>query len=432
MLRLSCGSLLCCLALLAACDRPASATAAPEGTAGESAPAETRDHAQEERSSLDRAQELAKRVIILDGHVDVPMRAAGAQREGQPLPPVHDHTEDGNFDYQRAVAGGLDAPFMSIYTPADLEAETGKSYAFANERIDWVVNLASEHPERFALATKPAEVQANFDKGLISLPMGMENGSPIEGDLDKLRHFHARGIRYITLTHSKDNHICDSSYDDRHSHGGLTEFGREVVAEMNRLGIMIDVSHVSDDTFWQVMDLSVVPVIASHSSCRHFTPGFERNMSDEMIVALAEHEGVIQINFGSGFLDADYRAAEDAARPELRKLLEEAGVEWWSAEGKAIIASYREAHPLPEVGVKRVADHIMHVVELVGVDHVGLGSDFDGVGDSLPTGLGDVSMYPNLLAELLDRGLSEDDLQKICSSNVLRVWQAVEDHANAH
>lgn len=379
-----------------------------------------------------RAEILAHRFIILDGHVDVPFRVNAAVQQGGGVPPVHQHTEDGDFDYERARAGGLDAPFMSIYTPAELEVEPGASKDFANGSIDFVVGLAQAHPDKFALAVNPAQVRENFQRGLISLAMGMENGAPIEGDLANLRHFHARGIRYITLTHSRDNHISDSSYDDRRTHGGLSPFGREVVAEMNRLGIMIDISHVSDDAFWQVIEQSAVPVIASHSSCRAFTPGFERNMSDEMIVALAERGGVIQINFGSGFLSAAYRAAEQEARAEIGKLLDEHRLDRHTPEGKAIIAEYRATHPLPRVDVYMAADHIDHVIELVGVDHVGFGSDFDGVGDSLPEGLEDVSRYPNLIRVLLERGHSEDEIEKICAGNVLRVWQAVEDHAHAH
>ncbi|PRQ07133.1 dipeptidase [Enhygromyxa salina] len=376
-----------------------------------------------------QADALAHRFVILDGHVDVPIRVAGAVREGLAVPPVHDHADDGDFDYARARAGGLDAPFMSIYTPSAFEAEPGKSKAFADQNIDFVVGLATDHPDKFALAVTPAQVRSNFERGLISLAMGMENGAPIEGELANLRHFHERGIRYITLTHAKDNHICDSSYDQAHTHAGLSPFGREVVVEMNRLGIMIDVSHVSDDSFWQIMELSAAPAIASHSSCRKFTPGFERNMSDEMIVALAEHGGVIQINFGSGFLDAAYRDAEQASEAELAALLEAHQTDRTAPEGERLIEAYRAAHPLPRVDVGVVADHIDHVVSLAGVDHVGLGSDFDGVGDTLPDRLKDVSMYPNLLAELLRRGYTEAEIEKICSGNVLRVWQAVEDHA---
>ena len=202
--------------------------------------------------------------------------------------------------------------------------------------------------------------------------------------------------------HAKDNHIADSSYDTRHTHHGLSKFGEKVVAEMNRVGIMVDVSHLSDEAFHDVIATSKTPVIASHSSCRHFTPGWERNMSDEMIQALARNGGVIQINFGSSFLDG-----------EVREKNEEAG----------------EHGPRVYSTVEKVADHIEHVVALVGPDHVGFGSDFDGVGDSLPDGLKSAADYPNLLRVLLERGWSRADLEKVCSGNVLRVWQAVEDHA---
>jgi membrane dipeptidase len=414
--------LLTTLMSLAACERSPT-TAAPGPDARPPTPTPVDHHG--------RAVALAHRIVILDGHVDVPIRVAGALLEGHVAPPVHDHADDGNFDYPRARQGGLDAPFMSIYTPSSLQTEPGKSKAFAEQSIDFVVGLASEHPDKFALAVTPAQVRSNFERGVISLAMGMENGSPIEGELANLRHFYERGIRYITLTHATDNQICDSSYDEAHTHEGLSAFGREVVVEMNRLGIMIDVSHVSDDTFWQVMELSAVPVIASHSSCRAFTPGFERNMSDEMITALAEHDGVIQINFGSGFLDAAFREAEHARQLAVHALLEAQHTDWTAPEGQQIAAQYAAEHPLPNVAVSVVADHIDHVVELVGVDHVGLGSDFDGVGDTLPVGLEDVSMYPNLIAELYARGYADADIEKICSGNVLRVWQAVEDYGAA-
>lgn len=392
-------------------------------------PSEPPPVAAPERDVHAYADELAHRFIILDGHVDVPYRVSATLHDGAPPPHIHAHADDGDFDHARARAGGLDAPFMSIYTPAELQATPGASKAFAEQSIDYIHGLTIDHPDKFALARTPTEVRANFERGLISLPLGMENGSPLEAELANVEHFYKRGIRYITLTHSRDNLVCDSSYDETHTHGGLSEFGRSVVAEMNRVGIMIDVSHVSDASFWQVMALSKVPVIASHSSCRQFTPGFERNMSDEMIIALAEHGGVIQINFGSGFLDAEYRAAEQHARAQLRALLDENGTDEHAPAGRELIEAFEAEHPLPRVDVAVVADHIDHVVALAGVDFVGLGSDFDGVGDSLPVGLEDVSMYPNLIAELLERGYREADIEKICSGNVLRVWQAVEDYA---
>ena len=264
----------------------------------------------------------------------------------------------------------------------------------------------------------------------MSLPMGMENGSPIEGDLKNLQYFFDRGVRYITLTHSLSNHISDSSYDKNRQWNGLSEFGTEVIREMNRLGIMVDISHVSDDAFWQVIELSAVPVIASHSSARHFTPGFERNINDEMIVALAEKGGVVQINFGSTFI-TQLGEEYGTALSEASKLYLAAHPELTKTELYRIYPGiYAEKHgPLPYANVDDVLDHFDHVVSLTSVDHVGIGSDFDGVGDSLPVGLKDVASYPNLIKGLLQRGYSEDDIRKILGENLLRVWQAVEDYA---
>ncbi len=376
-----------------------------------------------------RAVALAHELIILDGHIDVPWRLHAAKAAGKPVDDVTQATEGGDFDLPRARAGGLDAPFMSIYVPAKLEGHGAKRAA--DELIDLVEGIVARAPDDFALARSPAQVRANFAAGKISLPLGMENGAPIERDLRNVAYFHGRGIRYITLTHSKDNHISDSSYDTRHTHGGLSKFGEKVVVEMNRVGIMIDVSHISDEAFDDVLRASAVPVIASHSSCRHFTPGWERNMSDEMIRRLAAAGGVIQINFGTDFLSGDlHREREDhgKAREAHVKAL---GLRLADGEGEAAAAEYDRLHPVPRATVELVADHIEHVIELVGIDHVGLGSDFDGVGDSLPEGLRDVSSYPNLLRVLLERRHDREAIEKIASGNVLRVWQAVEDHAAA-
>jgi len=377
-----------------------------------------------------RARQLAREVLILDGHVDVPIRLYGQKRSGGEVDDVTLRTEGGDFDWERAVAGGLDAPFMSIYTPASGE-EAGTSKAMADELIDLVEDIAAAGPEKFTVARTAKQVRQAFRDGKIALLMGMENGSPIEGDLANLDHFFERGVRYITLCHSKDNHICDSSYDDRHTHGGLTPFGREVVERMNSLGIMVDVSHISDDSFWQVMELTRAPAIASHSSLRHFVPGFERNMSDEMVLRLAQNGGVIQINFGSSFLTAEANAYSDRRGKAQERFREEHGVEARSAEDRAFRDEWTAANPYPFATVAVVADHIDRAVELAGIDHVGLGSDFDGVGPTLPIGLEDVSGYPNLLAELLRRGYSEQEVAKICSGNVLRVMEQVERIAAA-
>ncbi|MCI4651039.1 dipeptidase [Phaeodactylibacter sp.] len=375
-----------------------------------------------------KANELAQQFIITDGHVDLPYRLRvqnfRLEREYLGIPV---ETDKGDFDYVRAKAGGLDAPFMSIFIPASREDNGAK--ALADSLIDMVVGITEVHPDKFALANAPAEVEANFKKGIVSLPMGMENGSPIERKLENVQYWHDRGIRYITLTHSKDNHICDSSYDTTGTWNGLSPFGEQVVREMNRVGIMVDISHVSDSTFWQVMEMTDVPCIASHSSCRKFTPGFERNMNDDMIRRLAENNGVMQINFGSTFLDGNISKQLDEKRAELTRLLEEKGLSYDDEEAQPVIDKFQEENEVLMADVKTVADHIDHVVSLVGVDHVGFGSDYDGVGDTLPTGLKDVSQYPNLIYELLQRGYTESDIEKICYKNVWRVWQAVEDAA---
>jgi len=370
---------------------------------------------------LDKAKKLAKQVIIIDGHMDVPYRLKDKWED------IGAKTANGHFDYPRAKAGGLDAPFMSIYIPVRYETEGGAK-ALAEELIDMVKGFTQKHPDKFALVKTAADIKVNFKKGLISLPMGMENGAPIEGDLKNVQYFHNLGIRYITLTHSEDNHICDSSYDEDHKWKGLSPFGKKLVKEMNRVGIMIDVSHISDDAFYQVMELSEVPVIASHSSCRHFTPGFERNMDDNMIKLLAKKDGVIMINFGSFFLEETYNKKGKKAWDTLKAYLKKHNLKRSDPKVEAFRKEYKAKHPMPTLTVADVVAHIDHVVKLVGVDHVGLGSDFDGV-EGLPTGLGDVSEIPNLIAALLEKGYSETDIEKICSGNVFRVWQAVEAYA---
>jgi len=371
------------------------------------------------------AKEISKKYIITDGHIDVPYRLEDEFEN------VAEHTAHGDFDFPRAVEGGLDAPFMSIYIPARLE-QSGGSKELADKLITMVENIVKAAPDKFALAYSTAEVEANFVKGIISLPMGMENGSPIEGDLANLKHFYDRGIRYITLTHSKANHISDSSYDEERPAHGLTDFGKVLVQEMNNIGVMVDVSHISDEAFDDVMAITKAPVIASHSSARHFTPGFERNMSDKMIKTLAKNGGVIQINFGSSFINQtaiDYGKVRKAA---IKAFTTANQLEKDSAEITAFKKQYKIDNPYPYATLSDVLDHFDHVINLVGVDYVGIGSDYDGVGDSLPSNLKDVASYPNLIAGLLKRGYSEADIAKILSGNVMRVWKAVEAYAAEH
>ena len=374
-------------------------------------------------SASEKAVNIAKNTIIVDGHIDVPYRVKNQWVD------VTKATDDGDFDYPRAVKGGLNAPFMSIYVPASLD-NSPESTQLAHLLIDSVEAIVARAPDKFAIAKSPSDVKAHFEKGIISLPMGMENGSPIQGNLDNLKHFHERGIRYITLAHSQSNHISDSSYDLRRQWKGLSPFGKQLVGEMNNIGIMLDISHVSDDAFYQVVELTKVPVIASHSSLRRFTPGFERNMNDEMIKKLGDNGGVIMINFGSSFVSKEagqWRTGLTNARNALIKAEGEDSPKLEDFE-----AQYRKDVPYPYSTLDEVLDHIDHVVELIGVEHVGIGSDYDGVGDSLPIGLKDVASFPNLVQGLLDRNYSRDDIEKILSGNLLRVWQEVEDYAQAH
>ncbi len=371
------------------------------------------------------AKEIADKYIIADTHIDVPMRLQ------ENFEDVSKATQFGEFDYPRAVAGGLNAPFMSIYIPSELQ-ETGGSKELADKLIDLVEDIVTNFPDKFALAKSTKDVEENFTKGLISLPMGMENGSPIEGDLANLQHFYDRGIRYITLTHAKTNHISDSSYDKNRPAKGLTDFGKQLITEMNNIGIMVDISHVSDDAFYQAIEISKTPVIASHSSARFFTPEFERNMSDDMIKLLAAKGGVIQISYGSSFISQTSINYSDTFKAARKAFVEEKQVSQDSEEVKAFTKAYREENPYPYASLEQVLDHYDHVVKLVGVDHVGIGSDFDGVGDSLPTDLKDVSYYPSLIQGLLDRGYSEEDISKILSGNFMRVWREVEEYANTH
>ena len=380
-----------------------------------------RSGAERQAAFAARGQELADRFLVVDTHIDVPYRLKDEMED------VSQRTARGDFDYPRAVAGGLDTTFMSIYIPAKLQ-ESGGAKALADELIDMVEGIVAAAPSKWAMAATPDQALANRAAGKLSFALGIENGAAIQDQLANLAHFAARGVRYVTLTHGKNNLICDSSYETPESRlwHGLSPFGREVVAEMNRLGMMVDLSHVSDEAFDQALALSQAPPIASHSSCCHFTPGFERNVDDARIRALAAKGGVLQINFGSSFLTA--AANKNAIDGFLAQaaFVKEKGIAEDSAEAKKFEEEWAKKNPLPRASLDDVVAHIDHVVEIAGIDHVGLGSDFDGVGDSLPFGLRDVSMYPNLFARLLERGYSEADIEKIAGGNLMHVWREVE------
>lgn len=375
--------------------------------------------------TFEKAVALAHRFILLDGHIDLPWRLGDKtlRKEGKHLDLIVSSSE-GDFDYVRAKQGGLSAAFMAIYIAASFQEDLSEAKREADSLIDLIDEIIKAHPDKFGKGDNPGTIEANFQKGLISLPMGLENGAPL-ATLDDVKYFFDRGIRYVTLTHAKDNHICDSSYDTAQTWNGLSPYGKEIIREMNATGMIIDISHVSDKAFYQAIERSSAPVIASHSSCRKFTPGWERNMDDDMIGMLAKHDGIIQINFGSDFLDEKIAKNRVAYKEELDRTLSESKIDPGDPEALVIAGTLKKNYTHLYSDVEKVADHIDHVRKLAGIEFVGIGSDFDGVGDSLPTGLKDVSDYPNLIHELLKRGYSEKDIELICYKNFWRVWYKV-------
>ena len=373
--------------------------------------------------AMPASQKLAQDAVIVDTHIDAPTELL---KEWQDL---GEATTGREFDYPKARAGGLDVAFMSIYTSPD-EDETGKARQVANMQIDAVEAMVARHPDRFAILRSPADVERLRKGNHVLLAMGMENGAPIGDDLAQLAIFHARGVRYITLAHSRSNRISDSSYDPHHQWDGLSPFGEKVVAEMNRLGIMVDVSHLSDDGERDAIALSRVPVIASHSAFRHFTPGFERNISDELAKAVADKGGVVQIPFGIPFVNpkaaADLQGFFDAASALDKRNAEAKAAGKPLEDAEAFQKKWKADHPLPPTSIDAVLDEIDYGVKLIGIDHIGLGSDFDGVTGALPDGLRSVADYPNLIAGMQARGYKDADIRKILGGNLLRVWAAVD------
>ena len=375
-----------------------------------------------EKQLLIKSNKLSKKFIIVDGHIDLPYRLkeAGYLKKNKILDLTRE--TDGDFDYIKSKRGGLDAPFMSIYIPAEFQ-KSGGAKKLADSLINLVVKITNSFPTKFALANNPSDIKDNFSKGLISLPMGIENGAAIEKKLENIDYFFERGIRYITLTHGKDNAICDSSYDSIKTWNGLSPFGRKVISKMNSVGMMIDISHVTDEAFYQIIEISRTPVIASHSSPRKFTPGFERNMSDDMIIKLAESNGLILINFGSSFVN-------ELSNKKFDQI--DRKVENWKIKNK--INDIKEINKFknriieeekPFATIEDVINAIDHVVKLVGIDHVGFGSDFDGLGNTLPYNLKNVSDYPNIILGLLKKNYSEEDIEKICYKNLFKTWNEI-------
>lgn len=383
----------------------------------------------QKKVTYEEAEKLSKELIILDAHLDFPLRIKGKKfTSAKDIAAYSYESKEGDFDYVRAKKGGLDAAFMAVYLPPAIQGK-GYSRKMADTIIDIMDLVIKSSPDRFMAAKNSKDIRKAKKKNLVALPLGMENGEGIEEDLSLIKYFKDRGITYITLCHGKDNKICDSSYDNARTWNGLSPFGVEVLKEMQRQGVIIDVSHVSDSAFYQIVNQTKVPVVATHSSCRTFTPGFERNVSDDMIVKIAKTGGLVMINFGSTFLDASIGEYRSKKRELMLKELEAKGIAANSSEGMKILRESMTNDPRMYSTTAKVADHIDHVVKLVGINHVGLGSDYDGVGDSLPEGLKDVSGFPNLVKELMERGYSNKDIAKICGENFLKVWDTIQKGA---
>ena len=370
-----------------------------------------------------KAQQISQKYIIVDSHIDLPSWLF------EEFDDMRELTNTGDFDYHKAREGGLDVPFLAVYISPKYEGLI-ESKERADHQLDLLDKLFEKNTDIIARALTPEDVKQNFKDKKISIPIGLENGAPILGKIENLKHFYDRGIRYITVVHGKCNHICDSSYDSLRLWNGISDFGRELIPEMNKMGMIIDVSHTSEKAFYDIMEITKAPVAATHSNARHFTPGFERNLTDEMIKMIAEKGGVIQIAFGSGFITSKPNKYRNESRLAFDKFVEENGLDRNSPEADGFRKEYAKSNPYPYATIDELLNHFDHIVKLVGVDHVGFGSDFEGVGDSLPEGLKNVSGYPNLIAGLLDRGYSEVDIEKIMGLNFLNFWQRVQDLAD--
>ena len=374
----------------------------------------------------DAAAKLAQDAIIVDTHIDAPGILMDKWAD------LGVETKDREFDHPKSRAGGLDVAFMSIYTSPKQDAD-GSAWHVANQMIDGVEALVQRHPGKFAILASPKDAARLIEGGRVLLPMGMENGAPLGDKLQNVQFFFDRGVRYITLAHSGNNRLADSSYARTKQWNGLSPFGRDVVREMNRLGMIVDVSHLGDASAKEAIALSRVPVIASHSAFRHFTPDFERNISDDIAKAVAAKGGVIQIPFGTAFIDpasaadtqARFRAIDEFDRNNAAL----------KAQGQppkdrvAFDKAWDAAHPVRASTLAQVLDQIDYGVKLLGIDHVGIGSDFDGVDGELPAELKTVTDFPHLVAGLQARGYNDADIRKILGGNLLRAWGAIEDGA---
>jgi membrane dipeptidase len=371
-------------------------------------------------------QRVHRSAILIDTHNDVTSATVAGLDLGKP-------NTDHMTDVPRMKKGGMGAQIFAVYVAASY-VEGNHAANRTLQMIDTVRHdIIERYPNDFVFAGTAADIRRAHQQGKMAALLGIEGGHAIEDSPRLLRDFYDLGVRYMTLTHSNSNHWADSSGDTNKPNNGLSPLGKEIVAEMNRIGMIVDISHVSDKTFWDALEVSKAPIFASHSSCRALSPA-PRNMTDEMIAALAKKHGVVQINFSCDFLNPEVFAANQAVREKTQTLREEL-IKKYADDPNGIQRAMREArNSAGGVSEKRatladVVRHINHVVEIAGVDSVGLGSDFDGIGCA-PEGLDSVDKWPNLTRALLEEGYTAPEIRKIYGGNTLRLMEDVERAAS--
>jgi membrane dipeptidase len=374
-----------------------------------------------------RAQKIHDSALVIDTHADTPQRFLD---QGFDIGST-DPRDIGHLSLDKARRGNLGAEFFSIWV--DPETNQGHFAQHTFDLIDSVYEQAARHPDRMMMAYSPNDIDRAHKEHKLAALMGIEGGHSIENDIHLLRDYYRLGVRYMTLSWSNTNEWADSSGDiddpKVQHHNGLTDFGKQVVLEMNRMGMMVDISHVADKTFWDAIATSKAPVIASHSSARALVDA-PRNMTDEMLRAVAKNGGVVQVNFFSGFIDEDFRKAMLAQQKDQAAAMQKY-MDQLKAEGKPV--NYVEVDrierewmaKIPRPPLKSLIDHIDHIAKVAGIDHVGLGSDFDGVSGATPQGIDSAADLPKITQALLDRGYSAEDIQKILGGNLMRVFREV-------
>jgi membrane dipeptidase len=369
--------------------------------------------------ALERARRILRSVPLVDGHNDLPWEIRISETAPRDVAAYDLRTRPpGHTDLERLKAGQVGAQFWSIYVPGEVK---DSGYARIQlEQFDIARRIIARYPDRLALALRAADIEREFKRGRVGSLLGMEGGHVLENSLGVLRSYYELGARYLTLTHNVTLDWADAAADTAR-HGGLTEFGREVVREMNRLGMLVDLSHVSPATMSDALDVTEAPVIFSHSSARALTDHV-RNVPDSILRRLPKNGGVVMVTFVPAFVSqevADWEKLADEEVKRLRPTITD------TVELRRRMDEWTVAHPRPHATLAQVADHIEHVREVAGADHVGIGSDFDGI-TYVPVGLEDVSTFPQLFAELIRRGWSDDDLRKLAGRNVLRAMRAAE------